>query len=280
MKALPVQRFIYSQMARRPRVSNALDCVGARINRLPITYDTGLARARATVLVSVDPVEVEAAIAKIQISNPFEAETVLAEQSLITANPKASLLQFRTERYVLGIIDNWQKLGRFDESEVFELKSDLKKGRIQEYLRGLGSHLAIKALTELVSFTAIGIIISGNLGLGLVLISSQAITRSAYTLVRMYQTRGSDIPYWRALILGANPFFGGIFAYPLQMTGSSPKISSLIISDIVIKGGLKFCSLLRIKNPKTLAQIEAFLLKFAMKLNTPVAELLAGIKKQ
>jgi len=234
-----VQQKIHRNLVQRPRVAKDLDGLGRAANRLGLNYATGLTRQKSVLFASTDPVEVQAAVKSLEgqprlrawrAINKFEELFQPKSGSAWGAGTTlGNRMTIRAERYVNKIIVERRAEGRLTDNEVIQLGKELSSRKMREYLRGFGYHLGMKALTDILCYAGILLAVGGEWWYSALFISTEVLSRAAYTVKRMVHNRGRDIPLARALIYGLNPFIGGILAFPMQMIGACLPVARLII---------------------------------------------------
>jgi len=142
----------------------------------------------------------------------------------------------RAEQCITRRIDAWQTAQRLTAAEAEALRRMVATPSAQEYVRGFGVHLALKAvlpsalLDPLLVGTAVA---TGSVyPLGLIFIRSMAIT--VYSLSRWVKHR--DIAFGTALIVGLIPKLG-ILAYPSQLLTVHPELAAFLMRDLAASLG-------------------------------------------
>ncbi|MGH8059488.1 MAG: hypothetical protein ACREOH_20000, partial [Candidatus Entotheonellia bacterium] len=143
------------------------------------------------------------------------------------------------ERYQLSLaeqlisrrIRDWEKLHGLTAEEANGLRRMVATPSAQEYVRGFGVHLALKALLPSAVLDPLCVGLAVGVGsmypLGLVFIRSLAIT--AYTLVRW--SKRPDLHFGTALAIGLVPKIG-FLAYPSQLLTVHPELASFLVRDV------------------------------------------------
>ncbi len=140
------------------------------------------------------------------------------------------------ERFIARRIAEWECAHRLTAEESDVLRRAVASRSAQEYVRGFGAHLALKALLPslLLDPLFIGsVLTTGSIyPLALVFIRSLAIT--AYTLTRWIKR--PDLRFGTALAIGLVPKLG-ILAYPSQLFTVHPELASFLVRDLASRMG-------------------------------------------
>jgi hypothetical protein len=140
------------------------------------------------------------------------------------------------EQYINRRIDAWLALDRLTAAEAERLRQAVATPSAQEYVRGFGAHLALKALlpSALLDPLFIGTAVAtGSLyPLALMFIRSMAIT--AYTLRRWL--KHPDLRLGTALAIGLIPKVG-VLAYPGQLFTVHPELAAFLVRDLMARLG-------------------------------------------
>jgi hypothetical protein len=140
------------------------------------------------------------------------------------------------EQFIERRIDAWQSLHRLTAAEADGLRQTVASPSAQEYVRGFGVHLALKALLPSAVLDPLFIgtaVATGSLyPLVLIFIRSMAIT--AYTLKRW--VKHPNVCFGTALALGLVPKLG-IAAYPSQLLTIHPQLAAFLLRDLAARLG-------------------------------------------
>ena len=143
------------------------------------------------------------------------------------------------ERYQLSLaaqciarrIQEWESMQRLTTAEADRLRRAVAMPSAQEYVRGFGVHLALKALLPSVLLDPLFVgaaVATGSLyPLALVWVRSLAIT--IYTAVRWIKR--PDLRFGTALAVGLVPK-AGFLAYPIQLSTVHPELSGFLMRDL------------------------------------------------
>jgi hypothetical protein len=143
------------------------------------------------------------------------------------------------ERYQLALaahciarrIQEWESMQRLTTAEADRLQRAMVMPSAQEYVRGFGVHLALKALLPSVLldplFVAAAVATGSPYPLALIWVRSLAIT--VYTTVRWIKR--PDLRFGTALAVGLVPK-AGILAYPIQLSTVHPELSAFLMRDL------------------------------------------------
>jgi hypothetical protein len=143
------------------------------------------------------------------------------------------------ERYQLSLaaqciarrIQEWESMQRLTTAEANSLRQTVAMPSAQEYVRGFGVHLALKALLPSVLldplFVGAAVATGSVYPLALVWVRSLAIT--IYTAVRWIKRR--DLCFGTALAIGLVPK-AGILAYPMQLSTVHPELAGFLMRDL------------------------------------------------
>jgi hypothetical protein len=143
------------------------------------------------------------------------------------------------ERYQLSLaaqciarrIQAWESMHRLTTAEADRLRHAVAMPSAQEYVRGFGVHLALKALLPSVLLDPLFVgaaVATGSLyPLALIWVRSLAIT--IYTVVRWIKR--PDLRFGTALAVGLVPK-AGILAYPIQLSTVYPELSGFLMRDL------------------------------------------------
>lgn len=174
-----------------------------------------------------------AALARFLRDSRYRADALRQVYRLLT-DEREQLL--RAEQCITRRIDAWQAAQRLTAAEAEGLRRMVATPSAQEYVRGFGVHLALKAvlpsalLDPLLVGTAVAI--GSVYPLGLLFIRSMAIT--VYSLSRWVKHR--DIAFGTALIVGLIPKLG-ILAYPSQLLTVHPELAAFLMRDLAASLG-------------------------------------------
>jgi len=143
------------------------------------------------------------------------------------------------ERYQLSLaeefigrrIREWEKLHGLTAEEAKGLHRMVATPSAQEYVRGFGVHLALKALLPSAFldplFVGLAVGVGSVYPLALLFIRSLAIT--AYTIFRW--SKRPDLHFGTALAIGLVPKIG-LLAYPSQLVTVHPELASFLVRDV------------------------------------------------
>jgi hypothetical protein len=143
---------------------------------------------------------------------------------------------FLAQQFINRRIEAWESAQRLTPAEAEMLRQTVATPSAQEYVRGVGVHLALKAfLPSLLLdplFVGAAVTMGSLYPLALILIRSLAIT--AYTATRWIKR--PDLRFGTALAVGLVPKFA-ILAYPSQLFTVHPELASFLLRDFASRLG-------------------------------------------
>ena len=138
-------------------------------------------------------------------------------------------------------IDRWQSSHRITALQAKKLRGDLCGEEVGAYTRGLGLHLALKAMAPIILPAKVGGV-AAFAGTGnpwfLLPIVITPILRTIFTIGSAITNRHQRIPHGEALMVCWIPTFGSA-AFLVQMFSNRPRLSTFLIRDAASKVGRK-----------------------------------------
>lgn len=112
MPILKVQKFIYRNLVKRPRVSKSLDRFGRALNKIGLPYATGLTRDKAILYASNNPLEISEASKRLAASERLRSfKTLYSNERAKTSDPRVKsfkILQDFISKVYNSIIEDWE----------------------------------------------------------------------------------------------------------------------------------------------------------------------------
>jgi hypothetical protein len=142
----------------------------------------------------------------------------------------------RAEQFIRGRIDAWQSVHRLTTAEAEELRQMVATPSAQEYVRGFGVHLALKALlpSALLDPLFVGTAVATGSMYPLALMFTRSMAITVYTLARWI--KHPAVGFGTALVVGLVPKLG-ILAYPGQLLTIHPQLASFLVRDLAARLG-------------------------------------------
>ncbi|QDT13666.1 hypothetical protein [Planctomycetes bacterium K23_9] len=138
-------------------------------------------------------------------------------------------------------IERWQDSQRITDKQAKKLRGDLCGEEVGAYTRGLGLHLALKAMAPIILPAKVGGVAAfagtGNAWFLLPIVITP-ILRTIFTIGSAITNRHQRIPHGEALMVCWIPTFGSA-AFLLQMFSNRPRLSTFLIRDAASKVGRK-----------------------------------------
>lgn len=138
-------------------------------------------------------------------------------------------------------IGRWQDAQRITPSQAKKLRGDLCGQEVGAYTRGLGLHLALKAMAPIILPAKVGGVAAfagtGNAWFLLPIVITP-ILRTIFTIGSAVTNRHQRIPHGEALMVCWIPTVGSA-AFLLQMFANRPRLSTFLIRDAASKLGRK-----------------------------------------
>ncbi len=138
-------------------------------------------------------------------------------------------------------IERWQNSQRITDGQAKKLHGDLCGEEVGAYTRGLGLHLALKAMAPIILPAKVGGV-AAFAGTGnpwfLLPIVITPILRTIFTIGSAITNRHQRIPHGEALMVCWIPTFGSA-AFLVQMFSKRPRLSTFLIRDAASKVGRK-----------------------------------------
>ncbi len=138
-------------------------------------------------------------------------------------------------------IQRWEVSQRISPSHANQLRQELSTDQIRNYLRGFGSHLALKLISPMMTPLKIaGVIAFYETRNPLLLLPLLAapLLRTLATLTNAWIGRRERIAHREAILIGFLPFVG-VAAFPIQMFATNPSISIFMLRDLASRIGCK-----------------------------------------
>ncbi|MGL5192114.1 MAG: hypothetical protein ACRC8Y_00730 [Chroococcales cyanobacterium] len=151
--------------------------------------------------------------------------------------------------YVNRRLQRWTDRNQLTDEESDYFFHHLHNDHSSEYLGDFGVHLGMKVFVKIFEYIISPLLYAAGLideaTLVLLLIFGGPVSRTLYTVLRMFQAagEGKELP-WVAFLMGLIPSFFGNIAYPCQMiysaSGPRGKLARFIVYDTFSRVGDKF----------------------------------------
>jgi hypothetical protein len=138
------------------------------------------------------------------------------------------------EQFILRRIEAWETLHGLSAEESQRLRNAVATPSAQEYIRGFGVHLALKALLPslLLDPLFVGVALAAGSVYPLALMFTRSLAITGYTLVRWIKR--SELRFGTAFALGLIPKVG-VLAYPGQLLTVHPELASFLVRDLAAR---------------------------------------------
>jgi hypothetical protein len=213
-----VQNLIYRNLVQRPVVSRALDSFGDKVNRLGFGYATGAARAKAVIFASQNQEEVS-------VPGLYKYAGISFNDRLMSKAMEMTKLA----------VEKRLAAGKLTSVEAELITAQLNDPSVREYLCGFEFQSLVEvplAIPGILTFLSLG---AGEFKWSLAFGLFDVVTNEAYILWRVIKNWDKGIPMGWAALLNLNPYFGGIFAYPVQMYFADKQLARFLFSEILSK---------------------------------------------
>jgi len=140
------------------------------------------------------------------------------------------------EHYITRRIERWESAHRLTSQESEALRHAVAMPSAQEYVRGFGVHLALKALlpSALLDPLFVGVALTTDSLYPAVLLFARSLAITAYTVMRWLKR--PKLPFSTAFAVGLVPKLG-ILAYPGQLFTVHPELASFLVRDLAARLG-------------------------------------------